>query len=64
VTLFEIRRINASELMLELLTDKSTKKISDSLARLMEQTFSKPGLWLDQANLEGAGTGPSFDLFG
>ncbi|MFT6259843.1 MAG: hypothetical protein ACJA0E_000513 [Bermanella sp.] len=85
MTLFEIRRINASELMkenaldelsfalclgidesqmLELLTDKSTKKISDSLARLMEQTFSKPGLWLDQANLEGAGTGPSFDLFG
>jgi hypothetical protein len=84
VTLFEIRRINASELMkenaldelsfalclcvdesqmIELLRDKSSKKISDSLARTMEQTFSKPSLWLDQSSL-GDGAGPSFDLFG
>lgn len=39
------------------------KKISDSLARLMEQTFSKPKLWLDQG-ADGQGEGPSFDLFG
>ncbi|EAT13306.1 hypothetical protein HF888_07415 [Bermanella marisrubri] len=39
------------------------KKISDSLARLMEQTFSKPKLWLDQGTADSA-SGPSFDLFG
>jgi hypothetical protein len=49
--------------MIELLRDKSSKKISDSLARTMEQTFSKPSLWLDQSSL-GDGAGPSFDLFG
>lgn len=85
MTLFEIRRINATELMkenaldelsfalclgidesqmLDLLSDKSIKKISDSFARVMEQTFSKPSLWLDQLTLEGGDTGPSFDLFG
>jgi hypothetical protein len=84
VTLFEIRRINASKLMKEnaldelsfalclgvdesqmigLLSDNSSKKISDSLARTMEQTFSKPSLWLDQTAI-GDGAGPSFDLFG
>lgn len=84
MTLFEIRRINASKLMKEnaldelsfalclgvdesqmigLLSDNSSKKIGDSLARTMEQTFSKPSLWLDQPVL-GGGAGPSFDLFG
>ena len=45
-----------------LLTEGSSKKISDSLARIMEQTFSKSQLWLDGG--EGEGQGPSFDLFG
>lgn len=41
----------------------TSKKINDALARLMEQTFSKPNLWLDHK--EGRGqAGPSFDLFG
>jgi len=37
-----------------------TKAISDALARVMEQTFSKPNGWMDT---EGEG-GASFDLFG
>jgi len=36
------------------------RKISDSLARQMEQTFSKPQGWLDQ----GDDGGITFDLFG
>jgi len=48
--------------ILALLSNDSKKKIGDALARLMEQTFSKPKLWLDQGELENAG--PSFDLFG
>ena len=48
-----------------LLKDQSKKKISDALARLMEQTFSKPILWLDQAAADETGQqGPSYDLFG
>ncbi len=42
----------------------SKKLIPDALARLMEQTFSKPKLWLDQADGDSQGQGPSFDLFG
>jgi hypothetical protein len=43
----------------------SKKSIPDALARLMEQTFSKPKLWLDQAEGDTQqGQGPSFDLFG
>lgn len=37
-----------------------TKKISDVLAELMEQTFSKPRGWLSQSDDGGI----SFDLFG
>ncbi len=48
--------------MQALLAQASKKKISDGLARLMEQTFSKPNLWLDQGDQEQAG--PSYDLFG
>ena len=36
------------------------RKIADSLARQMEQTFSKPQGWLDQ----GDDGGITFDLFG
>lgn len=83
--LAEIRRKNASTIMLEnaldelsfamclgkdeeqiaaLLAPNSKKVISDSLARLMEQTFSKPKLWLDSAGGETQSSGPSYDLFG
>ncbi len=48
--------------MQDLLIEGSKKNINEALARLMEQTFSKPKLWLDQNEQEGAG--PSFDLFG
>jgi len=48
--------------ILDLLSSGSKKKIGDALARLMEQTFSKPKQWLDQGELEGEG--PSYDLFG
>lgn len=41
----------------------SSKKISDALARLMEQTFSKPGLWMDHKEGQDQ-AGPSYDLFG
>lgn len=37
-----------------------SKKISDGLAELMEQTFSKPRGWLSQSDDGGI----SFDLFG
>lgn len=48
-----------------LMSPNSKKTIPDALARLMEQTFSKPKLWLDQAEGElQHGQGPSFDLFG
>lgn len=41
------------------------KKISDSLARQIEQTFSKPAMWMDHgASNQEEGAGPSFDLFG
>ena len=40
--------------------DKPAKKISDSLAALMEQTFSKPKGWMDQDDDGGI----TFDLFG
>ncbi len=53
------------EQMNGLLMDASKKKINDGLARLMEQTFSKPKLWLDQGATDEAGQqGPSYDLFG
>jgi hypothetical protein len=38
----------------------ATRQLSDSAARLMEQTFSKPVGWMD-SNEDG---GISFDLFG
>ncbi|WP_419811044.1 hypothetical protein [Bacterioplanoides sp.] len=43
-----------------MLGDKPSRKISDSLAKQMEQTFSKPQGWLDQ----GDDGGITFDLFG
>ena len=85
VTLSEVRRLNALEIMKEnaldelsfamclgqdegmisaLLADGSSKKMSDSLARIMEQTFSKPKLWLDSGADGSDGQGPSFDLSG
>ncbi|MGR6873714.1 hypothetical protein ACU6U9_15695 [Pseudomonas sp. HK3] len=45
-----------------LMLPNSKKSISDSLARLMEQTFSKPNLWLDHE--DGDEQAPSFDLLG
>jgi len=43
----------------------SSKKIGDTLARQMEQTFSKPSRWLDKgASGQSSAAGPSFDLFG
>lgn len=83
--LAEIRRTNASTIMLEnaldelsfamclgkdeeqiaaLMVPTSKKVISDSLARLMEQTFSKPKLWLDAEPGNAVTSGPSYDLFG
>jgi hypothetical protein len=50
------------EHMVDILAQSEKGHINDALARLMEQTFSKPKLWLDQ--MEQEGTGPSFDLFG
>ncbi len=50
------------EQIIGMLTQGSKRNINDALARLMEQTFSKPILWLDQGEQENAG--PSFDLFG
>lgn len=47
-----------------LMLPNSKKTISDSLARLMEQTFSKPKLWLDQIEGGDQPQGPSYDLFG
>jgi len=38
-----------------------TKKLSKSLARQIEQTFSKPSMWLDT---NGSDDGPNYDLFG
>lgn len=85
VTLAEVRRKNALEIMQEnaldelsfamclgkdegqiaaMLEEGSKKVISDSLARLMEQTFSKPKLWLDAGADGEEGAGPSYDLFG
>ena len=40
--------------------EKSNRQLTDALARLMEQTFSKPAGWLDSAEDGGI----SFDLFG
>jgi len=85
VTLAEVRRKNALEIMREnaldemsfalclgkdedqmaaLLKEGSKKTINDALARLMEQTFSKPKLWLDTGVEGGDSAGPSYDLFG
>lgn len=52
-----------------MLAKGTSKKISDGLARTMEQTFSKPMLWLDQGQGrtlgdESGAQGPSYDLFG
>lgn len=47
-----------------LLVVGSRKKMSDSLAELIEQTFSKPKRWLDGGEVAGEGAGPSYDLFG
>ena len=43
-----------------MLGDQPTRKITDTLAELMEQTFSKPRGWLSQSDDGGI----SFDLFG
>ncbi len=48
--------------VLVLLEGKAKKKIGDSLARLMEQTFSKSVFWLDEEQGGSASTG--YDLFG
>jgi len=40
--------------------DNPSRSLSDSLARVMEQTFSKPAGWMDNAEDGGI----SFDLFG
>ena len=40
--------------------EKYNRQLTDALARLMEQTFSKPTGWLDSAEDGGI----SFDLFG
>lgn len=40
--------------------DKPSKSLTDALARLMEQTFSKPVGWMDSSEDGGI----SFDLFG
>ena len=37
------------------------KKLTDKLARQIEQTFSKPAYWLDGGDSE---SGPNYDLFG
>ncbi len=47
-----------------MLTSGSRKKISDALARQIEQTFSKPAMWMDVDVNNDASSGPSFDLFG
>lgn len=41
-----------------------SKKISDGLARLMEQTFSKPLGWMDSGLAKSSQADISFDLFG
>jgi len=51
------------EYMAAVLALGTTKKINDALARLMEQTFSKPSLWMDHKDGSGQ-AGPSYDLFG
>lgn len=43
-----------------MVTDQPRRKISDSLARTMEQTFSKPFGWLDCMDDGGI----AYDLFG
>lgn len=40
--------------------DTPSRQLTDTLARLMEQTFSKPAGWMDSAEDGGI----SFDLFG
>lgn len=51
--------------MLDMLAPGSKKKISDGLARAIEQTFSKPAMWLDGGTSDGGtSSGPSYDLFG
>lgn len=53
------------EQILALLAEGSSRKINDALARQMEQTFSKPSMWLDKgATGQSVEAGPSFDLFG
>jgi outer membrane protein TolC len=53
--------LGQAEQSLEAMLGQSPSRgISDKLARLMEQTFSKPAGWLDQ----GDDGGISYDLFG
>ncbi len=40
--------------------DKPTRALTDSIARVMEQTFSKPAGWMDSSEDGGI----NFDLFG
>jgi len=51
-----------------MLHSSTKKKISDGLARTIEQTFSKPAMWLDGDFSGGddghSASGPSYDLFG
>ena len=54
--------------MAAMLHFSTKKKISDGLARTIEQTFSKPAMWLDGDFSGGddghSASGPSYDLFG
>ena len=53
--------LGVDEIKLEAMVGEGAKrKIPDSLANQMEQTFSKPKGWLDQ----GDDGGITFDLFG
>lgn len=40
------------------------KALTPRMARQIEQTFSKPVYWLDEAPATQKSSGPSFDLFG
>ncbi len=53
--------IGQDETKLEaMIGENSSRQLTDNIARLMEQTFSKPVGWMDSAEDGGI----SFDLFG
>lgn len=49
---------------LQRLLDQDHAKFSASLARLVEQTFSKPKFWLDHGDSSNESNSKNFDLFG